>query len=146
MKNHVLTLSDYFPAWHSRKGYPTNFKEQFLDGDKIHTIRKSHKWIERIQEVQNGDAKLSIRRWTGKPYNSKQEVIKELYGKKVGVQKVSMRNGEITSIYYNNIHKQSEYFDMEVAVNDGLNIDDFQEWFAGVTGELVIIHFTEFRY
>ena len=53
-------------------GIPWNFP-------KIHTIRTNYQlWEKRINEVQEGNAVLSIRQWSGKPYRSKQTTILNL--------------------------------------------------------------------
>lgn len=55
MKTYVITLSQYFLATHKRAGDPTDFKEKFLSGEKIHTIRANYPlWEKRIKEVQEG--------------------------------------------------------------------------------------------
>ena len=78
MKTYVITLSKKF-LFGSRKGEETHFKDKFLSGEKIHTIRANYPlWEKRIKEVQEGKAILSIREWSGKPYRSKQVVIKNL--------------------------------------------------------------------
>lgn len=50
------------------------FQDRFAalvrDGGKLHTIRKTARCMA-------GD-KLSLRRWTGKPYRSQQEILKEV--------------------------------------------------------------------
>ena len=90
MKTYIITLSRYFPAKHSKAGMPTNFKEKFIKGEKMHTIRANFRlWEKRIKEVQAGDAVLSIRQWTGKPYRSKQVEIAQLTATDgVGIQKI----------------------------------------------------------
>lgn len=76
MKTYVITVSEKFPTKHKRKGEPTFFRENILAVKKIHTIRNNYEfWKKRIDEVQNGNAVLSIRVWTGKPYASPQEEI-----------------------------------------------------------------------
>ncbi|WP_233247057.1 hypothetical protein [Prevotella sp. oral taxon 376] len=90
MKTYVITLSRYFPANHSKAGMPTDFKEKFLKGEKIHTIRLNYPlWEKRIEEVQGGKAVLSIRQWAGKPGHSKQIEIARLTAKDgAGIQKL----------------------------------------------------------
>jgi hypothetical protein len=102
LKTYVLIVSRNFPTTHPRKGEPTYFPENILKGlnmntdesidPKGHTIRGNYDlWKKRIDEVAAGKAVLSIRYWTGKPYNSKQETIIDLtedHG--VGVQKIAI--------------------------------------------------------
>lgn len=59
MKTYVLTLSKSFPRTHARAGEPTEFREKFISGAKIHTMRSSYSlWKKRIKEVQEGQAAL----------------------------------------------------------------------------------------
>ena len=72
MKTHVLIISRTFPSYHLRKGKETGFVEKIPD-EKIHTIRANYPlWEKRIKEVQFGEAVLSLRYWSDKPYKSEQ--------------------------------------------------------------------------
>lgn len=72
-------LSRVFPATHPRAGEPTEFKEKLQRKEKLHTIRANWPlWESRINDVRNGNAELSVRQWTGKPYRSKQVEIARL--------------------------------------------------------------------
>lgn len=129
-KKIVITLSRVFPTTHSRKGQPTGFKEKLASGCKLHTIRGNFdQWNAIAEKMQRGGYCLSIRQWSGRPYNSPQVEIAHLDGR--------------------------EWIDAdcyEIAKNDGLNTTDFKEWFFGrhPKGDKVfhgvIIHFTDFRY
>ena len=120
---------------------------------KIHTIRGNYElWKKRIDEVQKGNAVISIRQWSDKPYRSKQEVICELYSKDgVGIQK--LRSMDDIFAYYVKSDKGrnvlGEYLET-VANNDGLSIDEFKYWFKKKlptpSNPMAIIHFTKFRY
>ena len=153
MKTYVITLSQYFLATHKRAGDPTDFKEKFLSGEKIHTIRANYPlWEKRIKEVQEGRAALSIRQWTGKPYRSKQVEIAMLAAKNgVGVQKARiMPEANFLIAIDENYDKYLCTADEieKIAQNDGLSIEDWQEWFRGydLSKPMAIIHFTKFRY
>lgn len=89
MKTYIIILSEQFPTTHQRKGQETNFKRLFLNGKKIHTIRRDfYRWKKIISQVQGGEAVLSIRQWTEKPYRSKQVEIGRLTAQDgVGIQK-----------------------------------------------------------
>lgn len=91
-KIYVITLSKVFPKIHKRKGEPTFFEEKFLRKQKLHTIRANYDlWKERIEEIQKGNAVLSVRQWTGMPYRSKQREIAcltDLDG--IGLQELKM--------------------------------------------------------
>ena len=160
MKTYVLTVSRYFPTTHKRAGEPTHFVEKLLAGQydknkdtqadfdreiffecrnpKIHTIRQNVElWKKRISEIQKGNAILSIRYWSGKPYNSKQVEICQLNRfSGIGLEEVVIPcMNDIDSI-------------KQLAMNDGLSLEDFEEWFKkyDLSKSLAIIHFTAFRY
>ena len=157
MKTYVITLSRHFLANHKRAGEETHFKEKFLLGQgltdydtpaivKIHTIRANYPlWKKRIKEVQDGQAVLSIRQWTGKPYCSKQvEIAKLTTSNGVGVQKLEFIDNNIffPKVGYVRI------FDSLLSFRDGLTLDDWREWFKDydLSKPMAIIHFTKFRY
>ena len=153
MKTYVITLSKYFLAMHKRAGEETNFKEKFLNGEKIHTIRANYPlWEKRIKEVQEGRAVLSVRQWTGKPYRSKQVEITTLTAEdEIGVQAARIVAGIYLKIIFG--ENFEHYFVSEeertlLAKNDGLSLEDWKEWFRSydITKPLAIIHFTKFRY
>ncbi len=153
MKTYVITLSQNFPAMHKQAGKPTNFKEKFLRGEKIHTIRANYPlWEKRIKEVQDGRAVLSVRQWTGKPYRSKQVEITTLTAEdEIGVQAARIVAGIYLKIIFDDNFEH--YFVSEeertlLAKNDGLSLEDWKEWFRSydITNPLAIIHFTKFRY
>ena len=91
MKTYVLTVSEKFPATHPRRGELTGFPEAIKQGVKIHTIRANYPlWEKRIKEVEEGRARLSVRIWTGKPYNSPQkEIFVFTRANGVGVEKLT---------------------------------------------------------
>lgn len=168
MKTYVITLSKVFPTGHKRAGEPTAFKSSFETGQiyskckqrivamcageclsvlggKIHTIRANYPlWQKRISEVQRGEAVLSVRQWTGKPYRSPQEQIDILTNEDgVGIQELKMIDlFRPTEINGNRVELP------DLAENDGLTFDDWYQWFKGydLTQPMAIIHFTKFRY
>jgi hypothetical protein len=149
MKTYVLTVSKNFPMTHPRRGESTGFVEaimdlrQYKEATKIHTIRANYPlWEKRVKEINDGKARLSIRYWTGKPYNSKQEEI--LCLTRVGVQKLRWLTS-CTAQIRDNYHVVT---DVQLASNDGLSIQDFKDWFRGydLSRPMAIIHFTIFRY
>lgn len=148
MKTYVITLSRYFPAKHSKAGEPTNFKEKFLKGEKLHTIRANYPlWERRIRDIQEGKAYLSVRQWTGKPYRSKQVEIARLTAEDgVGIQKLCFPNRLTAWVDYPK-RKLSVDF-KHLAKNDGLFLSDWCDWFRhyDLSTPLAIIHFTKFRY
>lgn len=147
IKTYVITLSKTYLKGHPRAGQPTNFKEKFLSGEKIHTIRGNYPlWEKRIKEVQEGKAILSIREWIGVPYKEKQTIIKDLTcDDGVGIQLL-----DCDKDYAYFVVPPLNYSPPKetVAANDGLLEDDFDSWFdiENLTGQKAIIHFTTFRY
>lgn len=157
MKTYVITLSQVFPVTHKRSGEPTGFKDAFLQGQndifdgKRHTIRANYElWEKRFKKIEEGKACLSVRQWTGKPYRSKQVELARLTKENgIGIQKLCFhedRAGNRTLVLFTIDGKpQSRLF---LAKNDGLSLDDWEEWFKGydLSKPLAIINFTKFRY
>ena len=157
MKTYVLTVSLTFPKTHKKAGEQTFFKEKLINGlaqlqgedCKIHTIRSNYDlWSKRIAEIQSGNANLSIRYWSGKPYNSKQVEICQLdKNSGIGVQILFFDECKINKPL---IADSSKTFILPslIAKNDGLSLEDFKEWFRkyDLNKPMAIIHFTPFRY
>ena len=177
MKTHVLILSKTFPATHPKAGQPTYFNQKlmravyrdFCDIDvvdrewikpsvrdrfipaKLHTIRGNYeRWKKIIDEVRSGEAILSVRQWTGKPYNSKQEEIQRFTNRDyISVQKLVWEEECPMSKEYT-LRIDGEFFDnyTMLANNDGLSLEDWRAWFAkeDKSQAFAIIQFTSFRY
>lgn len=139
-KCYVITVSEKFPATHSRRGQETKFIEKIRKGLKKHTIRSNYWfWFKRITEINKGNAYLSIRIWSGKPYASKQTEIMKLTN--VGIEKLDK------SDFGFKINSLGVHFnERDFALNDGLLVVDFKEWFKKAVYPMAIIHFTDFRY
>lgn len=163
MNTYVITLSQVFPVTHNRSGDPTGFKDKFLNAIKaipeewwkLHTIRANYElWKKRFEKIEKGEARLSIRQWTGSPYRSKQIEIASLTREDgIGIQELKIDKFPVedcTAWYgFVNGHTQNhnEFFET-LAHNDGLTFADWHEWFNGydLSKPLAIIHFTKFRY
>jgi hypothetical protein len=135
MKTYVLTISKTFPSYHSRAGEPTNFIQKIKDKEKLHTLRANYPlWEKRFKEIEAGRAVLSVRQWSGKPYEkgTKQEEIFRFYRTSgIGIEKYCSL--------------QSSIYPPVLANNDGLSLEDFDEWFKIYDMEpKAIIHFTDF--
>lgn len=137
----VITLSKNFLAMHPKAGKPTGFEKKFLTGSKIHTLRENSKGY-----LKDGDI-VSVRQWTGKPYVSKQRVIKD--GVKISIEHINLDCCKETTIVESN-GKECVQWIRDVAKNDGLSELDFKSWMFGVGGirnkQMDIIHFTDFKY
>lgn len=167
MITYYLTLSQVFPSTHARAGKPTNFEAAFRAGQvfnrgseclyrhpKLHTIRANYDfWAKRFEKIAAGEACLSIRQWTGKPYRSKQvELAKLTREDGIGIQELHIVKEKLNSrpIWLGYVDgEQGDYkFFTNLSGNDGLSFDDWLEWFKGydLSKPLAIIHFTKFRY
>lgn len=160
MKTYVLTLSKVFPAYHRRKGEPTNFRAAFNSGQpfkkdadtfcefpKLHTIRANYElWAKRFEQIERGEAQLSICQWSGKPYHSKQEIICNLTkADGIGIQKMVVAGcATIHPKFVGGCSVDCK----TLAHNDGLSEVDWRNWFEryDLTEPLAVIHFTKFRY
>ena len=120
---------------------------------KLHTIRANYDlWAKRFEQVKRGEACISVREWTGKPYRSPQVEITRLTQEHgIGLQKLdAIKASEAGYVDYKLLsfkkHKRVTY--EELAPNDGLTLEDFREWFKDCdpAKPMAIIHFTKFRY
>src|SRR4051812_31634861 len=74
MKTFVLMVAKTFFVNHSKAGQLTMFKSSILNGDKIHTGRPNYaRWARIAEMVNKREAMLSLRQWTGSPYNRKRD-------------------------------------------------------------------------
>lgn len=145
MKTYVLTVSERFPKTHPRAGEKTEFPLAIVHYDKIHTIRANYAlWEKRFKKINKGEACLSVRIWSGKPYRSKQqEIFRYDHTRGIGIEKLFLEK-DLHKGYVNRFLVHGGV----LAKNDGLSFPDFQAWFSGygMTEPLAIIHFTDFRY
>lgn len=171
MKTYVLTLSQVFPVTHSKAGEPTNFEAAFnassseppynagqetRNGNpfpefvKLHTIRANYDlWAKRFAEIERGEARLAIRQWTGRPYNSKQKelaILKREDG--IGIEKLWFDRENLYCPMITTDTFNYSQVPLHLANNDGLSFEDWEEWFKGydLSKPLAVIHFTKFRY
>lgn len=152
MKTYVLTVSKTFPKTHKRAGEETGFIDKIKGGVKLHTIRANYElWKKRAEEINSGNAILSLRYWSGNPYRSKQIEFAQL--DEIEVQALIFPEKTLLSATacgpeYPN---PTWYFGVnigELAKNDGLSVADFVEWFRkyDLSKPMAIIHFTDFKY
>lgn len=150
MKTFIITLAQNFHCFHPRSGEPTGFKEKFLAKKKIHTIRANYKlWKERFSAIEKGEACLSVRQWSGKPYRSKQLELAVLTNADgIGIEKLTIRYGKVAHVAPSLTNGEKALKIDEVAENDGLELEDWMDWFKQYDTDqtLAIIHFTPFRY
>lgn len=194
LKKYVIILSKTFPKGYGQAGQRTLFREktqvalgcpqcdekQDLSGEnithcnscmyatmqpKLHTIRGNYTlWKKRIEEVNRGEACISLREWSGKPYRSQQREIAVLTADNgVGLQRLVISRSEWIDkdkhfCYWAKIDGKEINID-EIAKNDGFSdVGDCVTWFDSDMEsqipdkdgwkhlELAIIHFTSYRY
>lgn len=114
---------------------------------KLHTIRGNYElWAKRFEQIERGEAKLSIRQWSGKPYHSKQEIICNLTkADGIGIQKMVVAG---CATIHPKFVGECSVDCKTLAHNDGLSDVDWRNWFEryDLTEPLAVIHFTKFRY
>lgn len=141
-KTYVLLMSTRFMKDHPRAGDPTGFEQKILSGEKIHTIRANYDyWKPIIDKVNAGEGVLSVRKWSGEPYRSKQVEITQF--EEAGIQRIeTFTDGRVIID-----GKGSFKFD-PIAKNDGLIPNDFLDWFEPHKKDFegALIHFTDFKY
>jgi hypothetical protein len=125
MANLRRKVAKTFPKYHPQAGELTLFKPQILNSiehgindpwTKHHTIRSGKK-------VKVGDV-LILEEWSGEPYRSKVDFLAK-------VEVVKTWDFKISNAGYFINDKLVEYEDLrELAINDGLHIDDFKCWFS----------------
>lgn len=151
MKTYVLTVSQSFPATHKNKGKPTGFIMKINNKTKLHAIRGNYElWKKRFEKIAAGEARLSVRVWTGSPYNyakdgSKQEEVFS-FDRRDGIGLQKLQFDIYLGWFIDDV--DSDVNTSVLAANDGLNKEDFLEWFkeASFRDSMAIIHFTKFRY
>lgn len=161
MKTYILMLSQVFPADHPKAGIPTGFQHKLqaaLNGwrdhafYKVHTIRANYPlWAKRFDQIERGEACLSIRQWSGKPYASKQvEIARLTKYDGIGLQKfeVSTNYAGINNWQHFKIDDRYYMSINDIPNKDGLTREDWIDWFKNydLSKPMAIIQFTKFRY
>ncbi len=147
MITYVLTVSEFFPKTHNKATLPTGFINSISNKSKKHTIRGNYElWEKRFEKINDGKAVLSVRYWSGKPYNSKQ-IESFVFDREdgIGIEKILFDD----YLYSCKIEDDRFSFGSNmIAENDGLSPNDFENWFKGYdfSKPMAIIHFTKFRY
>ena len=166
VKTYVITMMVKFPRQGIVVPSPTGFKKKILTGEKKHTIRQNyHFWKKRIDEINAGKAILSVRQWTGKPYNSEQKEIKKFGQGEVGYQRVTIEqkpvgkwsdhtvllsvgvlnpgSQRVTGSGYKFLNAKKI---KQLAENDGITVEQMQKFFKKGVLDGIIIHFSDLRY
>ena len=142
-KQVVLMIAKNFLAYHKRAGQSTEFEAKIKAKDKLHTIRPNYeKWKEKIEEVKSGKAELVLKQWEGRPYHSTPNKL-SIYDDKDDVD-VSKLTKTADGFFVNDTIKVEPEI---LAKNDGLSLQDFEDWFKVFPTEpMAIVHFNSFRY
>lgn len=150
----------FFPP-HPKAGEPTEFRVKVLKGTKRHTCRCNYEyWKTRLATLQKRQGVLSLRQWSGKPYQkgSKQELLLDIDASIIDVQRLVMTRMKHGTTYDFKAEVDGTPVELsELAKNDGLELEDFKAWFNPVFNKnahhpsecsvtFAVIHFTEFRY
>ena len=142
-KQVVLMIAKNFLAYHKKAGQSTEFEAKIKDKEKVHTIRPNYeKWKEKIEEVKSGKAELVLKQWEGRPYHSTPNKL-FIFDAKDDVEVSKLTKTE--DGFFVNDTKKVEPEDL--AKNDGLSLQDFEDWFKVFPTEpMAILHFNSFRY
>ena len=142
-KQVVLMIAKNFLAYHKRAGQATDFEIKIKEKVKNHTIRPNYeKWKEKIEEVKSGKAELVLKQWEGRPYHSTPNKL-SIYDDKDDVD-VSKLTKTADGFFVNDTIKVEPE---DLAKNDGLSLQDFEDWFKVFPTEpMAILHFNSFRY
>ena len=142
-KQVVLMIAKNFLAYHKRAGQATDFEIKIKEKNKNHTIRPNYeKWKEKIEEVKSGKAELVLKQWEGRPYHSTPNKL-FVFDAKDEVE-VSKLTKTADGFFVNDTIKVEPE---DLAKNDGLSLQDFEDWFKVFPNEpMAILHFNSFRY
>jgi hypothetical protein len=141
-------MSKHFPKTHPAAGEETHFIQSILNGSKTTTIRgKYENWKKKAREVNEGKAVISIRYWTGSPYNSKNDDSKQKEFAKC--TKLSTYRVFITNDHNGfEMSVGGKYCDMfreeEIINEEGFTIDShFYDWFPQEEFSGIMLGFLE---
>jgi hypothetical protein len=150
----VLTFSRQFPTRHPKAGQPTYFVEKVWNGfrENFALPEQFRPWTESYVPLLKGDEYLesmairdikhhtirsgdrwkpgemaSLRVWSDKPYRSKQIEFAQVEVKRVW--DIVVYASEFTFEVKVNDALQDKEGQEQVALNDGLNLIDFYNWF-----------------
>ena len=144
MKTYYIMFSRVFPDTYYKTG-DTNFKQLILEGIKTSTIRENLDfWKPRINKVQQGQAILSLREWTGKPLRSAQREFTQItqddhlaidpvrIHHAPGKASVWVGDDEIGNIFHHGLNDIYDYSTRlkEFSTREGFpTVGDFFQWF-----------------
>jgi hypothetical protein len=151
MKTHVLIVPRVFPQGHPKAGEQTGIVEKLQSGAKIHILMEAYEtWRQRVKEVREGKAILSIRYRAGNSEKAKQ----------VEIMKVGQDNSDYLEV--RRLEWRADYVAVashmphlaynvpysDIASNEGFSEEDFRALHkdADPREPMALIHLTPFRY
>jgi hypothetical protein len=126
---YVLTVSNYFPNYPRNRGENTGIEDKIKNGIKIHELRSDYfMWKKRIDDVNARRAILSIRRWSGKPYQNRQIEIMQL--EKAGIQMLTnSKNRDGSTSYWRVTVDNNQFVDfITLSKNEGKPAEEWRNW------------------
>lgn len=109
--------------------FQDRFADKVRDGSKIHTIR-----LPRKRPIKRGD-KLSLRRWIGKAYRSKQEVLKECVCESALPLSLLQEDGKCYVVFGKDSWNLSTQEINQLAIDDGFSGPaEMLQWFQDTHG------------
>lgn len=139
MKVYVITFSNNYPSYHPKKGTSTGFIDKILNKVKTSTIRGNYdRWQKIRREVNKGNAYLSLRYWSDKPYRSKQIEFARSY--QIATHRIFITNS-VSGFEMSINGRYSLYETMErISKMEGFeDVEDFNDWFQKDEFEGVMI-------
>ena len=111
-------------------------------------------WRKIFDEIEAGNAYLSLRQWSGKPYASKQIEIARLTREDgIGIQLLCFAGNKTKKdreLHHPIVRGTTEVDYRQLAMNDGLTVMDWEAWFSNpdydLSEPMAILQLTKFRY
>ena len=137
----------YYAVASGFSGEPTHFEDKIINGEKIHTIRKSYDyWASRIDNAQkNLESIYKLSLWSDKPYISKQYQAKTGLASQLWYAPINFKKLNHEILLINN---QEHPLDI-ISKNDGLPEEAFRDWFKYFVEDdkpSIIIGWTKYPY
>lgn len=145
IKEYILVVAKSYPDWHSKAGHFTHYGSKILkrtEVQKIHEISLDcDYWMEVASHVKRKKAEILVcyRKIDGRYV----EDTKICTLKKVNIQK-----GHFMPAIEDGLRIGNKVIPISViAANHGLSESDFIEWYKyQADNQIIIIHFTDFKY
>ena len=148
IKTYVIFIGRKFPSFHPRKGMETNFLSMIQKGEKTLTIRDNFDtWFNRIKEVNEGKAVISLRYWLDRPFHSNPQEVRRITDKDgAGCHKFQLVGSQI---WVDELPMLDHLQINQLLQRDGLNYKDFMAWHTAGKAPVepkALIYFNSFRF